>query len=350
MTLQALFFPPRPRSARESALAARIVAPTVIGKTLFGNGERSLPDHDHLLQHEAIGSKRAWAGCRDIEIGRISGCFADARFVRIGTLQQKTKPRPYGLLRGAAQGRIRGLRHPLYAKDSSMTSSLPQAASGSLDTAGDWPVKSLMKCFSLERLSTYLGVCRGDPVAAFGLYEWNTLVTGSLWEVLGHVEVVIRNAVDDRLSVRHASRGRPGSWLDDPAGELSKQARGEIDVARTRLIRKGKSLAHGQIISELSLGFWRYLISKRYMALWPDIATGFPHAPNRAIATVERPLSDVHDFRNRLGHHQRIWSQPLHERHRDMLTLIGYVDLDVHDWVMDRNRVSTVLYNPPPRA
>lgn len=108
---------------------------------------------------------------------------------------------------------------------------------------------------SPDRLSTYVVECTGRLDDAITLYRWNTTVTGAFWEDIGHLEVLLRNAVDQRLTARHLARGRPGTWVDDPAGELKPQALDDIATARARIRRKGKAMTHGQVISELPYGF-----------------------------------------------------------------------------------------------
>jgi hypothetical protein len=49
-----------------------------------------------------------------------------------------------------------------------------------------------------------------------------------------------------------------------------------------------------------------YRITKKLTGLWPDLASGFPYAPDRELGTVEGPLARLHVFRNRLAHHQRV--------------------------------------------
>jgi hypothetical protein len=164
----------------------------------------------------------------------------------------------------------------------------------------------LERLFSAERLSTYIAHCAGDFAAAVEMYRWNAAITAAFWEPIGHLEVALRNTLDDRLAARHRRHGWPGSWLDDPAGELPDRARLDIAGARDRVRQKGKSASDGQTISELSFGFWRFLITRKLTGIWPDLASGFPHAPDRRRETVEAPLSRLHVFRNRLAHHQRV--------------------------------------------
>jgi hypothetical protein len=92
----------------------------------------------------------------------------------------------------------------------------------------------LERLFSAERLSTYLAHCNGDFAAAVEMYRWNSAIAAAFWEPIGHLEVALRNTLDDRLAARHRRLGRPGSWLDDPARELSGRARLDIVGARDR--------------------------------------------------------------------------------------------------------------------
>lgn len=207
----------------------------------------------------------------------------------------------------------------------------------------------LVQHLSPDRLSTYLHRCNNDLDLAVALYEWNTTISSALWETLGHTEVVLRNTLATRLTQRHARLKRQRTWLDDPKRELDARATADIADARARLRAKGKPASEGQIISELSLGFWRFIIAKRYQTtLWPELAGGFRHAPNRTIKTVEDPVRRLHELRNRLAHHQRVWNLDLPARYTDMLDVLGFVDPDVRTWVAQTSRVPAVLLSRPP--
>lgn len=204
-----------------------------------------------------------------------------------------------------------------------------------------------VRLVSRERLSTYISECNGDLAAALDMYQWNTEVTGAFWEVVGHVEVALRNTLDDRLRTRHVARFGSHHWLWGPTCELSLKMQEDVTMAKRRVRQNKKKLTHGQVVSELPFGFWRFLVSKRYTNWWPDLASGFPFAPDRALATVEGPVQRIHQFRNRLGHHQRVWSEPLAARYRDMADLLGYMDPSARTWVDRRSRVDSVLSARP---
>jgi hypothetical protein len=109
-------------------------------------------------------------------------------------------------------------------------------------------MQDLERLFSAERLSTYIDHCGGDFAAAVEMYRWNSAITAAFWEPIGHLEVALRNTLDDRLAARHRRLERRGSWLDDPAQELSGRARLDIAGARDRVRQKGKRAGDGQTI------------------------------------------------------------------------------------------------------
>lgn len=135
---------------------------------------------------------------------------------------------------------------------------------------------------SAARLSTYLRASRGDLNQAVELYEWNAAVSGALWVSMGHVEVVLRNAIHEPLTARHDRLRQPGQWYDDPAGELEARARRDVADARRRLRTADTPPPPGKVVAELSFGFWRYLLAQRYTAvLWPVIRPAFPSRAGR---------------------------------------------------------------------
>jgi len=201
---------------------------------------------------------------------------------------------------------------------------------------------------SPERLSSYRERCGGDLIAAVELYRWNGELAGAFWESLGHVEVLLRNTLAERLASRQVRLGRSLSWLDDGVIGLDTRGRDDIVKARGRVRAKKKAPTDGQIISELGFGFWRFLVARRYQAeLWPDLASGSRYAPNRARRTLEDPIVRLHEFRNRLAHHQRIWSEPVEQRYEDCLLVAGFIDPIVRDWIAATSPVPTVLARCP---
>jgi hypothetical protein len=58
----------------------------------------------------------------------------------------------------------------------------------------------LISKLSVARISNYLYACDDDLSAAITLYVWNSQISAAFLEVLGVVEVVVRNAWHQELT------------------------------------------------------------------------------------------------------------------------------------------------------
>ena len=202
---------------------------------------------------------------------------------------------------------------------------------------------------STARVSTYLRATGGDLEAAVTLYRWNAAVSAALWESIGHTEVVLRNALHGALRARHTAKDRPRQWYDDPARELDQHARDDIATA-IRRTRAGVNPPAGKVVAELSFGFWRYLLAKRYTAtLWPGLRPAFPFLGGSDRRLLEEPVASVHRLRNRVAHHEPVLAENLTTAHEDILTIVGAVDPALRTWVAGDSRVLTLVALRPAR-
>lgn len=211
--------------------------------------------------------------------------------------------------------------------------------------------------FGTARLRHYLDECGENQDLAMQLYEWNTEISAAFWESFTHLEVALRNAIDRQMTVRHITKGRAGHWIFDNARELGRdRGRGsrrhaypyaDIDTAIGRVRKNGMPLDSGQIISEISFGFWHQMVSKSQMFLWPDLVGAFPHMKSRNQALVSAKVESLRSLRNRIGHHHRIWAADLPARFSDLHTLSGYIDPDLETWIEENSRVPTLLTSRP---
>lgn len=58
---------------------------------------------------------------------------------------------------------------------------------------------------SPERVAPYVRATGGDLDAGVRLYEWNLTISGALFEALGILEVVLRNALNSQLTAQHGT-------------------------------------------------------------------------------------------------------------------------------------------------
>jgi hypothetical protein len=102
-----------------------------------------------------------------------------------------------------------------------------------------------------------------DAARALDLYRWNCRVSTALFELIGWFEIAWRNAVDTAIVSRRGAAAP--HWLIDPDFPLQHATKTKIARAIDSIRRAGvPEPSPGQIIAELSLGFWRFPTLRGY--------------------------------------------------------------------------------------
>ncbi|MGB3303350.1 MAG: hypothetical protein WBA38_04550 [Gordonia sp. (in: high G+C Gram-positive bacteria)] len=200
------------------------------------------------------------------------------------------------------------------------------------------------------RLRSYLDAARGDIAAALRLYDWNIMASAAVMATVAMVEVVTRNAMDTQLVDWARHRG-DDSWFEI----IPIEARGleDLDRAQRSVENRGVSTEyHDQVVAELTIGFWRYLVAQRYLtSLWvPALHKAFPSG-YRDIRErrrgVERHLTTLAFVRNRAAHHEPIHRRDLRADLRAAVELATWVHVDAGDWVARRSPLEAVAARRP---
>jgi hypothetical protein len=209
------------------------------------------------------------------------------------------------------------------------------------------PLENLERHLSPERLRPYRAAAGGALAHAIRLYQWNSLASGAMYEILGNVEVLLRNALDRRLQERHNRLGYAGDWWDDPAGDLEPKRREDAQRARQHVRRQ--PVTHGRVLAELTFGFWRYLLSSRYEAtLWtPALRHSFPHLRPAARQRIYRPVDHLYTLRNRIAHHEPVHQVDLAAYERDAVFIADCMDPGLANWLRATSRLTDVLAQRP---
>lgn len=207
-------------------------------------------------------------------------------------------------------------------------------------------LKALM---SSERLGSYEQEM-GSPTGAVALYEWNLAMSAALFESLGAAEVILRNAFNRELALRHRQRGGSGPWYGGTWIDTKGQR--DIAIARDRATGWGRTPElEGKVIAELSFGFWRYLVAKRYQTTaWPALQNAFPLYPDGSSTPrveIEDRMQRIHVLRNRIAHHEPIFRRNVGHDYADMLTLVGWVSREASDWIEELSRVPALQAQRP---
>lgn len=200
------------------------------------------------------------------------------------------------------------------------------------------------------KMQNHLGPPRLAAVARFfktqsdedllGCYAWCQAVASGLLPILGDFEVAFRNALHQALS-KHYGQQASYDWMvlngdtaHAPAHHsLNKQSR--IDINRMVGKIQGKKgqryqVTPDDVVAALSFGFWEILVTNLDHRAHPEglqaaiLSKVFPHAPDLATNSydteafrirVTKLLARLRDARNRIGHHDAIWTFPEFDEH-----------------------------------
>ena len=193
----------------------------------------------------------------------------------------------------------------------------------------------------------YLQEMGNNPTKAFELYAWNTRMSAELFIPLHGVEISLRNALHNELS------GIFGAyWFDNPNVPLVSYAQNQVAQAKQTLTNSNKSITSSAVMAELSFGFWVSLLGRGHKnsyetQLWiPHLHKAFPNA-RLSRKAAHGPLDKMRRLRNRIAHHEPIFSRDINADYQAMLELCQAIDLEVAQWVEHHNNVNNVLLEKP---
>lgn len=223
--------------------------------------------------------------------------------------------------------------------------------------------RALRPLLTPERLAPYVKSADGNEKLALQLYQWNIELAGATHEALHVFEIVLRNAIDSQLAAWNTTQiddrtGQPHGteWLLDPAPLLRRLVRqSELDAARSRAERAvrhhGRAPLHGDLLAQLSMGTWRFLLpdrdpGRRY--LWDHaISNAFPNL-DRPVRSMVAAVDGVYRLRNRVAHLEPLLrSASVREQYTNMRSTLGAIDDTAEQWFVSIQRVTSILRSRP---
>lgn len=104
-----------------------------------------------------------------------------------------------------------------------------------------------------------------------------------------------------------------------------------------------------RILTELSFGFWRFLLAKRYeRTLWEfSLRHGFPHLARQRRRDIAEPVERLHKLRNRVAHHEPIYKRDLLQDVADARTVLGAVSPAALAWAEENSTLPGVIMQRP---
>lgn len=206
------------------------------------------------------------------------------------------------------------------------------------DALPDW----VQDWLSRPRLAPYIAAA--GSAAALGLYAWNCRASTALFELIGWFEVAWRNNIDQAICAGR-SRGAP-HWLFDRTFPLQPRTWSKVAKAINTVQHGSHRPTSGQVIAELSLGFWRFTASGYRQTVWlGHLSHAFPHSPHRPRpAETDRQLDAIIKLRNRIAHHEPLGpSVEIHRRVADILAVGTSISPEMAAWWRGRTSVWQAL-------
>lgn len=202
---------------------------------------------------------------------------------------------------------------------------------------------------SQPRFDTYLRAENNDARAALALYRWNLELSAAFFMPLQICEVAIRNASAEAIEAEH---GDQWPWLQGFRYTLPVPAGGF--KPRNELARVANSHSTiGQVIAELKFMFWQYSFTSGQEArLWvPHLRNVLPHLPTGEIPATRQRVHDeieaVRGLRNRIAHHEPIFTRDISSEYRRVINLIEWRSPATASWVDRTQTVTEVLARRP---
>ncbi|GIU42947.1 hypothetical protein TUM4438_10720 [Shewanella sairae] len=212
-------------------------------------------------------------------------------------------------------------------------------------------IDSVVRTLTESRVSTYVNAIEGECVEkAIVLYGWNGQISAALLWPLHVCEVVTRNAVHEVFTIEY---GDCWPWNRNFELSLPNPSRGYNPRADLINSRRGKTSA-GKVIPELKFVFWQKTFTRRNdVRLWdPHILALFPYHPKGIGVSEFRlniydTLESIRLLRNRIAHHEPIFSRDLESDFKKIQSLLSYRCVDSNKWMMTVESVTQILSRRP---
>ena len=203
---------------------------------------------------------------------------------------------------------------------------------------------------SAPRFATYLRAAGGDRHLAMELYCWNTDISAAFYFMLQFCELSIRNGSVEALEAvfGHNWHLNRGFYHTLPRLKGNYQPADDVKYCAARLPTAGK------VVAELKFAFWQYLFVKgQDQRIWaPQLANAFPGydralSVSQARALMHNDIEKVRFLRNRIAHHEPIFTRNLQEDRDRIRQLVAWRRGGSAIWLDSVEQVTALLAARP---
>ena len=208
-------------------------------------------------------------------------------------------------------------------------------------------IHNLPIVISAPRFATYLQARGNDRERALELYDWNLSLSAAFIVPLQVCEVAVRNGVIHALEAVH---GPNWPWSNGFIRSLPRpHGQNQYDPARDLRTVASRMPTTGKIVAELRFAFWEKLFTAgqdsrlwdaHFHAAFPGAPTAVPIATARA--TMFSNLNNIRKLRNRIAHHEPIFTRNIAAEYQTIHDMIAWRNPIAAAW-MDKKQTVTQL-------
>jgi hypothetical protein len=186
-------------------------------------------------------------------------------------------------------------------------------------------------------LEKYLADADGDLDVALAVYERNCRLSEAFYTPLQSLEICFRNALHQQMVALYGD-----DWLRNGTAPLYSDAIQNIESITADL---GTGVRPGRIVAELRFSFWVGLIGPRYDAtLWRQgLYKAFLAKGGIKRSVAHGRFNALRRLRNRVAHHEPIFTRPLPRLHQELIEAIGWMCRDTAQWTAHQSRFEDVF-------
>ena len=201
---------------------------------------------------------------------------------------------------------------------------------------------------SAPRFATYLQATGNDRDRALALYEWNLFLSAAFIVPLHICEVAVRNGVAEALEKVH---GATWPWSNGFLRSLPHPKR-PIDYNPELDLRAvaARQPTTGKVVAELRFAFWEQLFTVgQDSRVWnTHFRTCFPGAPatlsiGQARATAHSDLKGIRLLRNRIAHHEPIFTRNLADDYQRIREMVSWRSQVTARWLDTKQHVTGLM-------
>lgn len=210
---------------------------------------------------------------------------------------------------------------------------------------------------STPRFQTFLSARNNNPLKALQLYHWNAQVSAAFLYPLHVFEICLRNAVANAAE----SAYRTDEWPWSRAFETSLPTTHSVqrfsprrELVNTRDWQPRPRQTTGKVIAELKFAFWVSMYTGRHDGrLWTQfLRREYPNIPqNVSVASAREKIHGTADkirvLRNRIAHHEPIFSRDLESEYKEITEIVGYRCGHTATWMKRTQNVIWLLELQP---